>query len=228
LVVSTVGAALVVIVLSYWWDVPEEPARTSRGAGVAQLQPTKTPHPTDLDEVGDRRGEASLFLANEPELRASSEVVPAVTGFLADPDPQVRTAAAAALQRIGWSEEALASGLRDSVRENSQLSAALYDTIAYVHPVGYDDKEMRAEAVRALGVLWLDSPSATVEKVLVDQYWSELVPEVRAELVGALCQHHYTSAATEAVVVDAIADFDAAMSFSADDCLEELYAGQGP
>ena len=166
-----------------------------------------TPYPTEQDLIAEARATAEAVAANDPELSDTS-IIPTLTQMLQATDPYVRIMGASAVGRIASSGEANASGLREAVRNDSALQAALFDTLGYEYSVGYDDKDARAETARAILFLYLDAPSGAVETQLTEHYWNETSRPVRFRIVEALGGHGYTSQATIDVLDDAKADSD--------------------
>lgn len=213
--------------------VVDRTASSSRGdTPAAALQGSAAepdPIPTEWDAEADARATAEAF-AGDSNAVLDVSAIPTITEFLTLEDPYVRAMGAAAVTFIAISPDAAASSLRDAVRNDSELVAALKQSMGYFPGLvpENDSEEAREEAVRAIGWLFVGAPSTEIETALTDAYDKELSTRVRGLIVTALALHQYTSEATENVFMDAAGDYDPDLAAAAVEHLARLYELRGP
>lgn len=225
--VAAVGltvAAVFVIARTESSSRGDVPASALQGSAVDY-----DPIPTEWDAEADARATAEAF-AGDSNAVLDVSAIPTITEFLTREDPYVRTMGAAAVTFIAISPDAAASGLRDAVRDDSGLVAALMQSMGYFPGLvpENDSEGAREEAVRAIGWLFVGAPSAEIETALTDAYDKELSTRVRGLIVTALALHQYTSEATENVFIDAAGDYDPDLAAAATANLARLYKLRGP
>lgn len=191
----------------------------------AGLASAPTADPTEADALADRREAALQFANDDPESGDAAIVVPVIAAHLTDEDPVVRTAGATSVARIGMADTPAAGSLRAAVMSNEALVESLLGALVRIDSAAFDeDIVARSQAATAIGWLWMREPSPTVEQVLVGAYQAEVHREVRSAIVDALCLGRYASPGTEAVLRDAMADYDANLAAEAAACHAERFS----